>query len=87
MPDTGRELVRAKFWDEIHDNTPSGWVVGQPGYDDAHRQWSQYAYDPSEKLVVGKRSREWTAVGQTELDCLKTMACCLGELKEGQWPK
>ena len=46
-----------------------------------------YAFDPSEKPVVGKRSREWTAVGQTELHCVQEMAYCLGELKAGRWPK
>ena len=42
-----------------------------------------YAFDPSEKPVVGKRSREWTAVRQTELHCVQTMAYCLGELQAG----
>ena len=50
-------------------------------------EWSQYAFDPSETPIVGKRSREWTAVGQTELHCVQTMAYCLAELKAGRWPK
>ena len=45
-----------------------------------------YAFDPSETPDVGKRSREWTAVGPTELDCVRTMARCLAELKEGRYP-
>jgi hypothetical protein len=27
------------------------------------------------------------AVGLTELRCLHTMACCLGELMEDRWPR
>ena len=45
-----------------------------------YNQWSMYAFDPSETPVVGKRSREWTAVGQTELHCVQTMAYCLREM-------
>ena len=48
---------------------------------------SMHAFDPSETPVVGKRSREWTAVGPTELRCVQEMARCLGELREGRWPK
>lgn len=46
-----------------------------------------YAFDLSEKAVVGKRSWQWTAVGQTELECVRDMARCLGELKAGRWPR
>jgi len=31
--------------------------------------------------------REWIAVGQTQLRCVQKMAYCLGELKDGRWPK
>ena len=36
---------------------------------------------------VGKRSREWIAVGATEVECVREMARCLVELGEGRWPK
>jgi hypothetical protein len=29
-------------------------------------EWQQYAFDPSDRPVVGKHSREWTAVAPTE---------------------
>ena len=74
-------------WAVIHENTPEGWCVGGPGYEGRYRQWSMYAFDPSEKPVVGKWTREWTAVGQTELHCVQEMARCLGELKAGRWPE
>ena len=61
--------------------------MGRPYFDDRHNRWEQYAYDPSETPVVGQRSREWVATGQTELHCLQTMARCLRELREGRWPK
>ena len=34
-------------------------------------RWSMYAFDPSETAMVGKRSRECVAKGQTELDCVQ----------------
>ena len=77
----------AEAWTAVHENTPDGWFVGRPDHEERYRQWSMYAFDPSEKPVVGKRSREWTAVGQTELHCVQEMARCLGELKAGRWPK
>ena len=74
-------------WDAVHENMPESWYVGRPGIEERYGQWSMYAFDPSEKPVVGKRSREWTAVGPSELHCVREMARCLGELKAGRWPK
>ncbi len=31
-------------------------------------QCEQYAFDTTEKAHIGRRSREWTAVGQTEIE-------------------
>ena len=73
-------------WAAVHENTPEGWYVGQPMEHPERAEWSQYAFDPSETPVVGKRSREWTAVGQTRLHCVQTMAYCLAELMAGRWP-
>jgi hypothetical protein len=77
----------AAAWAEVHRNTPEGWQVGRPGYEERYHQWSMYAFDPAERPVVGKRSREWTAVGQTELHCLQVMARCLAQIKAGRWPR
>jgi hypothetical protein len=77
----------AAAWDAIHENTPEGWYVGRPGYEERYRQWTQYAFDPSETPVVGKRSRESVATGRTELHCLRVMARCLAEIKAGRWPR
>ncbi len=46
-----------------------------------------YAFDPSERPVVGLRSREWTAIGSSELEVVAEMARCLREIKEGRAPK
>jgi hypothetical protein len=45
-----------------------------------------YAFDQNEKAAVGWRSREWTAVGQTEVECVREMARCLREIVEGRVP-
>ncbi|CAN5425715.1 hypothetical protein BH20CHL6_BH20CHL6_10300 [soil metagenome] len=46
----------------------------------------QYAFDPSERPVVGLRSREWTAIGSSELEVVRGMARCLREIREGRAP-
>ena len=74
-------------WATVHENTPPVCYVGKPRFEERYNQWSMYAFDPSEKVVAGKRSREWKAVGQTELHCVQEMARCLGELKAGRWPR
>lgn len=35
------------------------------------------------KAHIGKRSREWTAVGNSEEECVREMARCLRELRQG----
>jgi hypothetical protein len=42
----------------VHDATPKGCYVGKPGYEERYDQWSKYAFDASEKPVVGERSHE-----------------------------
>jgi hypothetical protein len=73
-------------WAAIHEATPPGWYVGRPGYNDNYRQWEQYAYDPSERAKAGIRSREWTAVGTSELHVLREMGRRLREISEGRVP-
>jgi hypothetical protein len=64
-------------WNELHDATPTGWYVGRPSYDERRKVWEQYAVDPRERAQVGIRSREWTAVGATELEVVRELARCL----------
>jgi hypothetical protein len=37
---------------------PAGWFVGRPRFHDERKTCEQYAFDPSERPNVGKRSRE-----------------------------
>ncbi len=53
-------------WSAVHEATPTGWYVGRPSYHDERREWVMYAFDPSERPMVGLRSREWTAVAESE---------------------
>ncbi len=46
-----------------------------------------YAFDPSEKPVVGLRKREWQAIASTEEDVVREMARWLREIREGRWPR
>jgi hypothetical protein len=74
-------------WRELDTATPTGWYVGRPNRHDERSEWHQYAFDPSERPKVGARSREWTAVGQTELEVVREMARCLREMSAGRLPK
>ncbi len=74
-------------WDELHDAKPAGWFVGQPMYHEHRREREQYAFDTSERAKAGHRSREWTAVAQSELEVVQEMARCLGLIREGRFPE
>ena len=74
-------------WDELHAATPAGWYVGTPVYHVEREQWAPYAYDTTERVKIGRRSREWTAVGPTEVDAVREMARCLREIGAGRAPK
>ena len=67
----------ADAWAAVHDATPAGWYVGRPSYHDERDEWTQYAFDPREVAKVGARSREWTAVADSEIGVLLEMARCL----------
>jgi len=77
----------AGAWDAVHANSPASWQVCRPGYVDRYREWRMSAFDSAERLVVGKRSRQWNAVGRSELDWIRVMARCLAEIKAGHWPR
>jgi len=60
---------------------------GRLAYHDARRHWPLYAFDPSERAVVGLRQREWEVAGPTEEAVVREMARCLREIGEGRAPK
>ncbi len=73
--------------DELHDALPDGWFVGHPDYDEGRKVWEQYAFDAGERHRAGHRSREWTAVAQSELEVVRAMARCLRLIREGRVPE
>jgi hypothetical protein len=79
------ELERA--WDDLLAATPAGWYVGRPSEHPERREWLLYAFDPSERPVVGVRKREWTAIAQTEEAVVVEMTRCLREIAAGKVPK
>jgi hypothetical protein len=64
---------RERAWSDLLDATPPGWYVGQPSYHDERREWLLYAFDPSERAVVGVRKWERTAVAPTEVEAVITL--------------
>jgi len=68
---------REEAWEAVHEALPAGWYVGRPSYHDERPESVMYAFDPSERPVVGLRSREWTAIAQTEEGVVCEMAGCL----------
>ena len=82
---TDPEIVAA--WKEVHSaNDALGWFVGRPGQRHGG-QWEHYAFDPKETVHLGRRSREWTAVGQTDEECIFEMARCLREISAARVPR
>jgi hypothetical protein len=71
----------------VHEATPPGWYVGRPSYQVERDRWIMFAFDPSEKAVMGQRERQWETEAMTEVGVVRSMAYCLGELREGRWPK
>ncbi len=57
-----------------------------PRYIEHGKAWEQYAFDTRERHKAGRRSREWTAVAQSELDVVREMARCLRLIGEGRVP-
>jgi hypothetical protein len=73
-------------WDALLAARQPGWYVGRPSYRLGRDEWLLYAFDPSERAVVGVRSREWAAKASTEEGVLREMARCLRGIREGRVP-
>ena len=73
-------------WDELMAAMPPAWTVARPTWHIEDRRWTLYAWDTSERVKVGKRSREWTAVGATEVDVVREMARCLRDIAADRRP-
>jgi hypothetical protein len=77
----------AAAWEELHAATSAGWYVGTPVHHIERDQWAMYAFDTTERVKIGQRSREWTAVAPTETLVVREMARCLREIAAGKVPK
>jgi hypothetical protein len=47
-------------------------------------RWIMFAFDPSERAVMGQRSRQWETEAMTEVGVVRSVAYCL---REGRWPR
>jgi hypothetical protein len=70
----------AAAWDAVHEATPPGWQVGRGYYHDERGVWEQCAWLPSGRARGSGPEKDWIAVGATEVECVREMACCLREL-------
>ncbi len=77
------ETAADNAWFELRNATASGWYVGLPVYDMQRRRWVLYAFDPTEQTESGDRSREWTAVAETQEAVVDEMARWLRAVKTG----
>jgi hypothetical protein len=66
---TDPELAAA--WDEVHANTPDGWYVGQPGYEERYRQWSMWC------LVTSSHAGSFVTCALTWWLCSIRFVACL----------
>ena len=69
---------------------PTPTLVGRPSLHDDVRGAEHWEHSgpttPRKKPKAGKRSREWTALGRTEDDCVREMARWLREISAGRVP-
>jgi len=77
------DTVLHDAWAELKNATLRGWYVGLPVYDMHRRRWVLYAFDPTEYTQSGDRSREWTAVADTQEAVVDEMARWLRAVKAG----
>ncbi len=80
------KIEHQNAWDELLDATPPGCTSASRATT-TRAASGMYAFDPSERPVVGKRSREWTAIGPTEEAVVREMARCLREIGAGRVPR
>ena len=80
----------AAAWSEVHEALDAlpGWFVGRPAFEVRRDPpWSMYATDRFAGQKIGRRAREWMAIGPTELRVLQEMADALRAVSEGRVPK
>jgi hypothetical protein len=60
--------------DVLNNARRAGWYVGIPLYDIKRRRWTQFAYDTTASARPTGRSRELTAAGGSEDECVREMS-------------
>ena len=69
-----RHPRRLVSWDALDSATGGSWAI--------------YAFDTTERVAIGhSEPRESTAVGQTEVECVREMSRVLRVIAEGGAPK
>ena len=70
-------------------NASVGWRVGRAYLHEemASNPWEQYAFDAAERPKMGARSREWTVIGNSDIEVVGEMARCLREIAVGRIPR
>jgi hypothetical protein len=76
-PEEGTVTDLEAAWNELQDAKPNGWFVGPTTHEEHRHEWTMYAFDTHERPKAGRRSREWTAVAESELEVVREMARCL----------
>ncbi len=61
--------------------------MGPPTHEDHRQEWTLYAFNTRERPKAGRRSREWTAIAQSELEVVREKARCLRLIREGRVPE
>jgi hypothetical protein len=79
---------REVAWSAVHDVMPPNWFLGRRLFVERYNHWVQFAYDTTDRGRPGKpRTRQWTALGETEVECVREMGRCLRIIGQGAWPK
>ena len=75
-------------WAALHDvNATLGWDIGLPAFYERRDEWQLYAFDPTERVKLGRRSRAWTAVAPTQERVVREMVRVLMEISAGRIPQ
>ncbi len=58
----------------IQEAKPDSWYVGATTPEVHRHEWTLYAFDTRERVKAARRTREWTAVAESELEVVREMA-------------
>ena len=71
-------------WSAVHDATPRAGMLAHRRFREYQNRWEMFAFDTNDRGRPGRpRTRQWTAVGASELEVLQEMARCLEVVGRG----